>query len=71
MSLNDCYCHLGLTFSQNDLLKKFGGGGGGYAFRFHSCHFRVETEAGIGTSGVILSCTSSAGQSEAAVSRWR
>lgn len=29
MSLNDCYCHPGLTFSQNDLLKKFGGGGGG------------------------------------------
>lgn len=69
MSLNDCYCHLGLTFSQNDLLKKFGGGGGGYAFRFHWCG--METEAGIGTPGVTLSCSSPADQSEAAVSRRR
>lgn len=30
MSLNDCYCHLGLTFSQNDLLKKVGGRGRGW-----------------------------------------
>lgn len=29
MSLNDCYCHLGLTFSQNDLLKKVSGAGAG------------------------------------------
>lgn len=32
MFLNDCYCHLGLTFGENDLLKKLGGE---YAFRFH------------------------------------
>lgn len=73
MFLNDCYCHLGLTFGENDLLKKLGVGGR-RGMRLDSIVFvspgQWKTSWDV-KSKLTLPCTSSADQSEAAVSKQR